>query len=83
MADTGEAERALRNLAAKIERTHPDTAASLREGLGETITINRLRVTSLLARTLSTTNPMESTIDIVKVHARNVKRWRPGDMRLR
>ncbi len=84
MADAGEAERALRNLAAKIERTHPDAAASLRECLTDTITINRLGVTTgFLARTLAATNPMESTIDIVKVHARNVKRWRPGDMRLR
>lgn len=83
MADAGEAERALRNLAAKIERTHPDAAASLREGLIDTITINRYGVTGTLAKTLATTNPMESTIDIVKVHARNVKRWRAGDMRLR
>lgn len=83
MADAGEAERALRNLGAKIERTHPDAAASLREGLIDTITINRLGVTGTLAKTLATTNPMESTIDIVKVHARNVKRWRAGDMRLR
>jgi len=36
-----------------------------------------------LAQTLGTTNPMESTIDIVRTHARNVKRWRDGDMRLR
>jgi putative transposase len=83
MSDAADAERALRNLAAKIERTHPDAAASLREGLTETVTINRLGVSGLLAPTLSTTNPMESTIDIIKVHARNVKRWRPGDMRLR
>ena len=83
MADAGQAEAALRNLAAKIERTHPDAAASLREGLTDTITINRLGVTGTLATTLSTTNPMESTIDIVKTHARNVKRWRAGDMRLR
>jgi putative transposase len=83
-ADPADAERALRNLAAKIERTHPDAAASLREGLTDTITINRLGVTTgFLARTLATTNPMESTINIVKVHARNVKRWQPGDMRLR
>lgn len=81
--DAGEAERALRNLAAKIERTHPDAASSLREGLVETLTINTLGVTGSLARTLATTNPMESTIDIVKVHARNVKRWHHGDMRLR
>ena len=83
MADATEAEAALRNLAAKIQRTHPDAAASLREGLTDTITINRLDVTGALAKTLATTNPMESTIDIVKAHARNVKRWRAGDMRLR
>lgn len=78
-----EAERALRSLATKLERTHPDAAASLREGLTETITINRLGVTDTLARTLATTNPMESTVDIIRTHARNVKRWTPGDMRLR
>lgn len=83
MTDAGEAERALRNLAAKIERTHPDAAASLREGLEETITINRLGIDGTLAKTLATTNPMESTVDIIKVHARNVKRWQGGDMRLR
>jgi putative transposase len=77
------AEQALRNLAAKIERTHPDAASSLREGLKETVTINGLGVSGTLERTLATTNPMESTIDIVKVHARNVKRWQKGDMRLR
>jgi transposase-like protein len=84
-ADADQAETALRALAAKIARTHPDAAASLREGLTETITINRLGVTpgSSLARTLATTNPMESTVDIIKAHARNVKRWQAGDMRLR
>ena len=83
MTDPDDAERALRSLAAKIERTHPDAATSLREGLLDTIAINRLRVTGTLAKTLATTNPIESTIDIVKAHARNVKRWQPGDMRLR
>lgn len=83
LADGAEAERALRTLAAKIERTHPDAAASLREGLADTVTINRLGVTGTLARTLGTTNPMESTVDIIKTHAHNVKRWQGGDMRLR
>jgi transposase-like protein len=83
LGDAGEAEAALRSLADKIERTHPDAAASLREGLTETTTINRLGVTGTLAATLATTNPMESTIDILKTHARNVKRWQGGDMRLR
>lgn len=83
ITDATQAEQALRALAAKIERTHPDAAASLREGLADTITINRLGVTGTLAKTLATTNPMESTVDIVKAHARNVKRWQTGDMRLR
>lgn len=83
MPDAGEARRALVEFAAKLARTHPDAATRLREGLEETITINRLEVTGTLARTLATTNPMESTVDIVRVHARHVKRWLPGDMRLR
>jgi transposase-like protein len=82
-ADAAEAEQALRNLAAKIARTNPDAAASLREGLAETVTINRLGIAGTLARTLETTNPMESTVDIVRTHARNVKRWMGDDMRLR
>jgi putative transposase len=81
--DASEARKALRALAAKLDRTHPDAAASLREGLEDTITVNRLGVTGTLLKTLATTNPMESTVDIVKVHARNVKRWMPGNMRLR
>ncbi len=83
LSDANEAERALRNLADKIERAHPDAAASLREGLTDTITINRLDIDGTLAKTLATTNPMESTVDIIRVHARNVKRWQGGDMRLR
>ena len=83
LPDAGEAERALRALAVKIGRTHPDAAASLNEGLTDTITINQLGIGGRLARTLATTNPMESTIDIVRTHARNVKRWMGPDMRLR
>jgi putative transposase len=85
LTDAAAAKKALDALARKLERINPDAAGSLREGLDETltITITRLGVTGTLAQTLGTTNPMESTIDIVRVHARNVKRWRDGDMRLR
>lgn len=83
LTDAGAAKTALEALARKLERINPDAAGSLREGLDETLTIIRLGVTATLAKTLATTNPMESTIDIVRVHARNVKRWRDGDMRLR
>lgn len=81
--DTDDAEAALNALAAQLEKVNPDAAASLREGLGETLTVTRLGVTGALLKTVMSTNPMESMIEIVRDHARNVKRWQPGDMRLR
>lgn len=78
-----EAEAALRALAAQLDKVNPDAAASLREGLAETVTVTRLGVTGALLKTVMSTNPVESMIDIVRAHARNVKRWQPGDMRLR
>ncbi|MGH9261811.1 MAG: IS256 family transposase, partial [Acidimicrobiales bacterium] len=78
-----EAEAALGALAAQLERVNPDAATSLREGLAETLTVTRLGVTGSLLKTVMGTNPMESMIEIVRDHARNVKRWQPGDMRLR
>jgi putative transposase len=81
--NTTEAEAALRALAGQLERVNPDAAASLREGLAETLTVTRLGVTGSLLKTVMGTNPMESMIEIVRDHARNVKRWQPGDMRLR
>jgi putative transposase len=81
--NAGQAEAALRALAAQLERVNPDAAASLREGLAETLTVTRLGVTGSLLKTVMGTNPMESMIEIVRDHARNVKRWQPGDMRLR
>ncbi|MGH8840999.1 MAG: IS256 family transposase [Jiangellaceae bacterium] len=78
-----EAEAALKALAGQLERVNPDAAASLREGLTETLTVTRLGVTGSLLKTVMGTNPVESMIEIVREHARNVKRWQPGDMRLR
>jgi hypothetical protein len=53
-------------------------AASLREGMAETLTVLRLGVPPTLARTLRSTNVIESMISICRTHARNVKRWRDG-----
>jgi hypothetical protein len=36
-----------------------------------------------LLKTVMGTNPVESMIEIVSDQSRNVKRWQPGDMRLR
>jgi hypothetical protein len=77
------AEAQLTALARELERTHPGAAASLREGLQETLTVLRLDVPPTLARTLRSTNAIESMISICREHAKNVKRWRDGQMALR
>jgi transposase-like protein len=73
----------LRVLAGELERSHPGAAASLREGMQETLTVTRLGVRGRLKRTLASTNPCESMIETVRRISRNVKRWRNGDMCLR
>ena len=77
------AEADLEALARQLHRAHPGAAASLREGLAETLTVLRLGVPPTLARTLRSTNTIESMISICRDHAANVKRWRDGQMVLR
>jgi putative transposase len=78
-----EGEGLLTALARELDRTHPGAAASLHEGMAETLTIVRLGVPPTLARTLHSTNPIESMIEICREHSKNVKRWRDGQMALR
>jgi transposase-like protein len=73
----------LRVLADELARADPGAAASLREGMEETLTITRLGVRGQLKRTLASTNPCESMIECVRRTSRNVKRWKNGDMCLR
>jgi len=73
----------LRTLAGELERSHPGAAASLREGLAETLTLIRLGIRGNLKRTLESTNPCESMIECVRRSSRNVKRWQSGEMCLR
>jgi putative transposase len=49
----------------------------------ETLTLTRLDVRGNLKRTLESTNPRESMIEIVRRTQRNVKRWSSGEMALR
>jgi transposase-like protein len=77
------AEAQLTALAKELDKTHPGAAGSLREGLHETLTVLRLDVPPTLARTLRSTNAVESMISISRDHARNVKHWRDGQMALR
>jgi len=83
LTDAELAEQRLQLLAAELDRTWPDAAGSLREGLADTLTLMRLGITGQLATTLCSTNPCESMIEIVRYTQRNVKRWQDGDMRKR
>ena len=79
-------ERALEQLqvlASELERSHPGAAASLREGMAETLTVTRLGVRGKLRKTLASTNPCESMIECVRRSSRNVKYWQNGEMCLR
>ena len=78
-----DAEAQLLTLARELDKTHPGAAASLREGMAETLTVLRLSVPPTLARTLRSTNTIESMISICREHAGNVKRWQDGTMALR
>jgi len=77
------AEAQLNALARELDKTHPSAATSLREGMAETLTVLRLDVPPTLARTLRSTNAIESMISICRDTSRNVKRWRDGQMALR
>jgi putative transposase len=81
--DHGRALSEQRLLADELERSHPGAAASLREGMEETLTLTRLGIRGNLKATLESTNPCESMIECVRRSARNVKRWRDGQMCLR
>jgi putative transposase len=66
-----------------LEREHPDAAASLREGLAETFTVNALGLPPSLTRCLCTTNIIENPNGIVRRTSRRVTRYQDADMALR
>jgi putative transposase len=68
---------------AKKQLQHPGAAASLREGLEDTLTVQALGITGALYRTLRTTNPIENLNGSIAHFTRNVKRWKHGQMTLR
>ena len=83
LADPELARQRLELLASELDRTWPDAAGSLREGMQDTLTLMRLGIIGQLSKTLSSTNPCESMLEIVRHTQRNVKRWQDGDMRKR
>jgi transposase-like protein len=74
---------ALERLARELECKHPGAASSLREGLEETLTLQRLGIRGALFRTLRSTNAIENLNGSIATYTRNAKRWRGGTMILR
>ena len=82
-ADVKTAQRLLLDLARRLETEYPSAAASVREGLDETLTVLTLNLSARLRRSLATTNAAESLLSRTRHVQRNVKRWRSGQMMLR
>ena len=81
--DAKEGEQKLEQLARWLERDHPSAAASLREGLSEMFTINRLGLPPRLRKCLGSTNLIDSTHSGVRQKTRRVTNWKNGAMALR
>jgi len=82
-AEVKTAQRLLLDLARRLEAEHPGAAASVREGLDETLTVLTLALSARLRRSLATTNAAESLLSRTRHVKRNVKRWRGGQMMVR
>ena len=66
-----------------LKGQHPDAAASLLEGLEETFTVNRMKLTPKLMRCLSTTNIIENPNGAVRRTTNRICRWRDAQIALR
>ena len=77
------ARRQLENLARALESDHPSAAASIREGLDETLTVKRFGLSEALVRTLSTTNAIENLNSGIRRVCKRVTTWKGGTMILR
>ncbi|MCH8890860.1 MAG: IS256 family transposase [Myxococcales bacterium] len=81
--DADLAKRRLESLASSLEAEHPGAAGSIREGLDETLTLQRLGIEGALYQTLRSTNTIENLNGLIATYTRNVKRWQGGSMVLR
>ena len=73
-----DARRIMDNTVGWLAEISEPAAASLKEGLEETLTVVKLGLPDLLRKTFSSTNPIESILDGVRYRTHRVKRWRTG-----
>lgn len=81
--DPKAAEKELRKIAKSLEESWPNAAASLLEGLEETLTVQHLRIGHKLCRSLSNTNLIESCFAQAAARTHRVKHWDGPRMILR
>lgn len=78
-----EAKAELEKIHSELEEININAAASLEEGLEETLTIHKLGVVKELGRTLSTTNCIENVNGLVGKYTDKVKYWRNSQQKQR
>lgn len=78
-----QAQDKLEMIAKEIEVLHPGAAASLREGLSETLTVLRLRLPGTLVPSLRSTNLIESSFSRAKGRLRRFTNFSSGAMALK
>jgi transposase-like protein len=83
MNDYTKALEAIGSLLNYLDRLNEPAAASLREGMEETLTIHKLGLPDTLRRSLVTTNLIESAFSRYRDVTRNVKRWSTDDQKRR
>ncbi len=83
LGDADTAKHRLKRLASSLEADHPGAAASVREGLDETLTLQRFGITGTLYKKLRTTNAIENLNSGIANYSKNVKRWQGGSMVVR
>lgn len=83
MSDYAQALEAIQAVLRYLERMNDRAAASLKEGMEETLTIHRLELPEVLRRSLLSTNIIESAFSRHRDVTRNVKRWRNADQKRR
>ena len=78
-----DAKRALDQLYRELRRVNESAAASLAEGLDETLTLHRLGVFPELGVSFKTTNLIESVMARIEAKTQRIARWRTSDQKLR
>jgi putative transposase len=80
ITDADEGMKRLEGLARFLEHDYESAARSLREGMAEMFTVQKLKLPPSLYKCLGTTNVIESPQSGVQKRTNNVTRWRNAEM---